>query len=287
MAIEQLVISKYLLTKAEKILSENNPISSGLAISLFQDTVESIIWVITKEMDADITRSTHFEQFWKIIPKAKKNSAQLELPLSAKMLELNKARVNFKHYGILPAESEATKFLAYTTQFAQEAVQQFFGLDFSKLSLIDVVSEKNIRGRLKEAEILIEENNLRQGIVSCAKAEYLSLAKFRQILPQVDDRLFSAGGIFGYDQSHEISQVFEYLANYLETLRNSSVANFLGVDLVEYARFRNLSPYIYQMDSGKLRYTLKYQGVFTQSDALFCLNYATQTAISVQQVGMQ
>ncbi len=72
MSIEQLAISKYLLLQGEKVLEENSPVSSGLAISLFQDTVESIIWVIVKEVEADVKGNVSFEQYWKIIPKAQK-----------------------------------------------------------------------------------------------------------------------------------------------------------------------------------------------------------------------
>lgn len=284
--MEQLAVSKYLLQKGEKILSENSPVSSGLAISLFQDAVESIIWTIAKEVEAEVKGNVSFEQFWNIIPQAKKNTQHIELPLSAKMHELNKARVNFKHYGILPAQTEATKFSGYAAEFAQEAVLNFFRLNFENLSLVDILNEEDIRNHLKEAQSFLKEDDLSQCIISCAKAEYLSLRKFREIFPPVDYKLSHAGDFFGGNQEHSINSLFNYLGEYLEALRSSCIVNFLGMDLVEYARFRSLAPYIVMTANGKLHCNMKYREKYTPADANFCIEYATRTAISVQQVGM-
>ena len=48
---------------------------------------------------------------------AKGNTKNISLPFKVKILELNKSRVNFKHYGNLPDISEAKKFKAYTEEF--------------------------------------------------------------------------------------------------------------------------------------------------------------------------
>jgi len=152
MAIQQLLLAKYLYQKGNEILSRQNPISSGLAISLFQDSVEILIWTIAKEFEASVNDNEPFFRLWDSIKSAKKNLNQTELPLKAKMIEMNKARVNFKHYGNLPDPSEALKFLAYTEEFLRTSMELFFNTKFGDVSFADLINNVQVKDKIKKAE---------------------------------------------------------------------------------------------------------------------------------------
>ena len=93
--IEQVVIAKRIFTIAERYSQQSDPLSAGLAISLFQDSVEQLTWCIVKNLDLDVKDS---EGFVSLLSKIEKKSGE-SIPQKAKVLELNKARVGFKHYG--------------------------------------------------------------------------------------------------------------------------------------------------------------------------------------------
>jgi hypothetical protein len=133
--INQLLLSKYIYGKGESLLDTNNPMSCGLAISLFHDAVELLLWTIAKEVDANIKERDSFIGLYDAITTGKKNKKHEEPPLKAKMVELNKARVNFKHFGNMPAPTDAIKFLGYTDDFLRESTKLFFNLDYEDISL--------------------------------------------------------------------------------------------------------------------------------------------------------
>lgn len=100
---KQLLLAKYILLRGQDLFSRDDPMSGGLAISLSQDSVEILVWTIAKELEAEVRDKDPFTKLLDSIESAKKNTARPPLPLKAKLLELNSARVNFKHYGNLPA----------------------------------------------------------------------------------------------------------------------------------------------------------------------------------------
>ncbi|PTB99790.1 hypothetical protein C9993_01375 [Marinobacter sp. Z-F4-2] len=107
--IEQVVISKRIFLIAEDYSRQSEPLAAGLAISLLQDAVEQLTWCIAKHQDLDVKDT---EGFVSLLKKIEKKSGEL-VPQKAKILELNKARIGFKHYGNLPATSESEKFRLY------------------------------------------------------------------------------------------------------------------------------------------------------------------------------
>ena len=110
--ISQLLVSKKLYHEGCRQLSLNDPISDGLAVSLFQDAVEIYIWTLIKERSIDVGKNPEFTNNLGSIA-----NSGTSVPLKAKLLELNKARVNFKHYGNLPAHRDAEKFRSYAQDF--------------------------------------------------------------------------------------------------------------------------------------------------------------------------
>ena len=283
--IDQLTISKYLLSKAEKLADELHPLSAGLAISLMQDVVESILWCVAKHVDATVNDNTSFSKFWSLVKDAHKNPNKLQLPLSAKMTELNKARVGFKHYGILPATSEATKFLPYVTEFAQVAVERFFDLDYSQLSLVELIQSPDVRDKLKEAQKHLSAGEFEQCVILCAKAEYVALSRLHVGLPSMPRYFTSYASLFGGDGGYQLQQTLEQLSSSLNSLRTACIVNFLGLNLVEHARFRKIAPAIYMTMNEELHCGDIFRKA-SHDDAEFSIDYVVRSVISAQQAGI-
>lgn len=280
--IKQLMLAKYIFKKGEECIDIDSPMSSGLAISLFQDSIETVIWSIAKEVDAKVGDKDAISNIINAIPKGTKNSGNIPLPLTAKVLEINKARVNFKHYGILPATSEAIKYQEYTRQFIIEATRAFFNLDFDDISLADLITDDKIRTRLKEAETLLKEGSIDKSIKLCAEADYFVMRKLDVVFPGVDPHLTEAAHIFERDKLHQAHDFIRYIKEYLDVLRNASLVGLLGIKLTEYVKYKRIAPKTIMFESGKFGRCIL-QGPLSTQDIKYCIDYVTKVAIGTQE----
>jgi soluble cytochrome b562 len=166
--IRQVFLAKQIYQESERLIERSSVAMIGLAICTAQDAVELFLRSVIKEHDIAIRDQDGFTVLLDAIDKAAA-SDQMKVPFRAKVLELNKARVAFKHYGLAPELAASRRLVAYASDFFAEACQRFFGFDFAELSLVDEVQNDVVRSALKRAEQAIEQGELREA--QCATAE--------------------------------------------------------------------------------------------------------------------
>ncbi len=174
--ITQLLLSKRLYICGSSYVDSQDPISAGMAISLFQDSIEIFCWSLLKELDAKPKENSQFTSYFDLVEKAPKNVESKKLPFKAKIIELNKARVNFKHYGNLPDTSEAAKFQSYTEEFLRLSFTEFFDKDFDNISLSELIPFKDIREVVISSEKAFSEERLDDCLCDLAKANSMLLS---------------------------------------------------------------------------------------------------------------
>jgi hypothetical protein len=280
MPVSQLIISKYLFKKGEEILQEGNPASAGLAVSLFQDSVEIMIWTIAKEVDVELKKYDSFLKIWDPIKDAPKNDKNLSLPLKSKIIELNTSRVGFKHYGNLPALSDGVKFLGYADEFIRETMKSFFNKDFDDLSLADVIKNEYIRKRIKVAEKYLLDDDFKNCLINCAEAELLSTKEIKLLIPKADSSLSDAGILFGIEKAPQGRQVFRYISDYLNSLREALIVSIIGNKIIDYLKFKNIIPSVIEMGDGSFRSRFR-RTKTSAEEAKFCVDFVTKYAINV------
>lgn len=239
--ISQLLLSKRLFSEGKVFARRSDPISGGMAISLFQDAVELLVWALIKEKSVAVRDSAGFVD--QLNALASEGHKLADRP---KVLELNRARIAFKHYGNLPAHTEAVKFQTYAEDFLKAGMQDFFGISFELLSMVSLVAFDEVKKHLEEAEKL-----LANGAPLAAAGTELALAKsalFGRVarhIPSVDknlerqdDALSNAtdGGRFGG---------FRYVTGYLNMLRDLSVATLMQLPLEDYAFITSRLPVVH------------------------------------------
>lgn len=121
--LAQLLLTKRLFLEGCEFTRNLDSVSCGIAISLFQDAVEMYFWALVKDRSLPVKDSFTFTSNLDAIEKA-----GIAIPDRPKIIELNKARISFKHYGNLPAPDEATKFRTYTEDFLRVAASTHFQL---------------------------------------------------------------------------------------------------------------------------------------------------------------
>ncbi len=177
--LDQLLISKKLYKEGCHQHELGDPISDGVAVSLFQDAIEIYIWTLIKDRGISVGKNSEFTNNLALIA-----AAGLRIPSQPKLLELNKARVNFKHYGNLPARRDVEKFRNYAQEFLVEACLEHFKVSFSDLSSIKLIRSEEIQEYFNSARSSVNEEQLRPAYESLGKAKFLIFNELSGRLPR-------------------------------------------------------------------------------------------------------
>ncbi|MBD2254453.1 hypothetical protein [Nostoc parmelioides] len=282
--IEQLLLSKRLFQEGEKYSLQNDPISAGLAISLFQDSVESIIWLVTKELGIDVKENESFTSLLNKVHQELENKLSIKLPLQAKILELNKARVNFKHYGILPDISQANKFRGYAENYLITIVELYFKNNFDDISMSELIRSDEVRSLIKQAEKNLNIKDYNACVAEIARAKAILFYKIRFLIPEVDKNIVNVASFFDRQSSSHVRNVFQYMSDYMNRLREISIINLCGVSVKEYNHFIKVLPYAVVLGDGNFQITHKFNNNFTEQDAKFLLKFIIDLALKIQSV---
>lgn len=275
----QLQLAKYLYDTARAFATRNNPMPCGLGVSLAQDAIELLAWTIVKEKKVPIKDKDAFNHLLDKI----ENATAISFPCKASMLELNAARVKFKHYGNLPLPGDATRLVQYAGECLREGMRIYFSIAFDSLSLADMITDLSIRERIKEAERHFEEGNFTQCISKCAEADLLISKPLDVLLPKVDRfGLREIGRLLDGNQSRALESLFEYTAKYMEGLRAVALAGLVNLEGRDYFKYKKLIPSAHQLMNGALEVSHK-RSTYTQEEALFCLKYVTEVGLRTQQ----
>lgn len=278
--IEQVVISKRIFTIAEDYSRQSEPLAAGLAISLLQDAVEQLTWCIAKHQDLNV-RDT--EGFVSLLSKIEKKSGE-PIPQKAKMLELNKARVSFKHYGNLPASSESEKLRIYVYDFLTLACQRYLETDFDEVSLAALIGSETIRGHIEAAQEALSKDDIQNAVSEAALGRFFMFKKLDVYLPKVDPGLRNADQIFqkipqvrGYG-----FKVFHYLTEYLRDVARFNAAALAGGDIGEHLYFERALPSVLEFQSGNTQVGFSGRNQPTKELAERAIKYVIDTTVRIE-----
>lgn len=245
---KQLLLSKRLFLEGTVFSERQDPISCGIAISLFQDAVELLVWALIKEGNIQAKEGSSFTQNIDALGKA-----GFQLTNRAQIFELNKARVNFKHYGNLPAPEEAVKFQLYAENFLRSSFEEHFHLSFEQLSLVDLLSSEDVKEHLRAAEEMTAASQYAESMTEAAKAKALIFKRLERLIPPVSRDLRHLDSLIPNELRS--ARVFSHLVDYLEVLREASLSALLRLPPKEFAFVRAELPAAFQYGDGRWQVT--------------------------------
>jgi len=282
MDVEKLLLSKFLLKTGESFIDPNDSMSSGLAISLFQDAVELVLWSVASAIEVNTGEKDGFVAIWQKInafPGSDKN-----LPFKEKIFELNKARVGFKHMGILPDPSLSFKYYRYTSEFIQVTVRQFFKIDYDSISLADLIHNKITRNHVKDAEQHLIESNYRPSLISCELAKQEIFKQFERILPEIDTSLEDFGSrIQTIEERDDLRREWSEILSFLGEMRTRVLMNTVNIKSSDFDHYKSIAPSLFITNNGNIHTTFRHQSDTPEEDVQFCIDFVTNTAITVQK----
>ncbi len=178
--IHKLLLARRLLDLARENLNSANELSLAIGVNLLQDSVEAFLLAVAEHVNAQIQSKTGFEQYIdlinsKITPKS--------LPFRARLLALNKLRVNSKHYGLAPAQSEVSGLLITVREFYDEVASALLGVTFAGISLIDLLGDGEAKELVREAEQAFANGEFETCLFNCRKAIFVRIEHDYDVAP--------------------------------------------------------------------------------------------------------
>ena len=144
--VGRLAFVRLLLEKSLDEAQRPPPYVYGAILSL-HDAVELFMQIATEHYGKK--KNDHaFKSYWTILGSC----APVVKVYESAMDRLNKARVDLKHYGNLPAPEQVKQFADHVSLFLDEAAAEIFGLQLADISPVCFVTIESVKGPLAKAQ---------------------------------------------------------------------------------------------------------------------------------------
>lgn len=282
--VERLALIKFHFNHGIEQSKQVDPLN-GFSILTFHDTIELFLNNVCEQKNIKIPKE--FMNYWteinkKIIPEI--------LSHQTSMQRLNKARVNFKHNGIIPSKSDIESFKIMTQTFFEENFIKFFNVDFSQVSLIDLIENKRSKERLKEAENAFQIKSIEECLSNLTISfayllhDYESNKKDKRYRSPFDFRdPFKSLRNIPVKSDYETKRFLTNVSEAINKIQNVLRLITMGVDYKQYVKFSALTPeYGFTSDDEVVPYKVK-RKTLSKEEFEFGKNFIINTAIKFQE----
>lgn len=282
--LKRLSLIKYIFENGIREYKQPEPLSMS-ALLLFHDSVELFLGLAIEHLDIFLPgkKDLSFTEYWDKI----KEERQIEVTQKGIMTRMNLARVAFKHHGTMISKLDLETFSSITYQFFIENCASLFAIDFSSISMVELVTEPEIREKLNEAIKLLDDMQFPESLDAINKAFFMMIAKYESNkMTRFYGSIFRIAASPSFFSSHDFhyDRNLEKLANYtiesIEEIQNTMKIVGYGIDFRKYSRFSYLTPIVYSKDQGEtLFFEHRYDRTlpFTEEDTKYCLDFCIES----------
>ena len=220
--------------------------------------------------------------YWDVIEK------KIGQPLlqQESMKRMNRARSQLKHHGVLPATSDVESFRVSTTNFFLENTPVIFGGEFESISLVDFVSNQEVRSKLQDAQNSIKNNQLKDALNEIALAFDVLVNAYKKNKSGYYLSPFYFGEDFTFHKSShmqergKMGEFIDRVGGAITPMQNAMAILCLGLDYRKYVKFKTITPHITHYIGG---YHIRDPDDRELGDCVFCLDYVIESAIHLQR----
>lgn len=264
----QLVLVRQLADEADRQLERDDDFGHGLAVSLMQDAVELLIRIVVRTRGIEVPARATWDQMADSISKAAADDNG-RVPHRARLEDLNKARVAFKHSGTAPSKADAHRLVRFGLEFLEVAVPRLMGMEYGQISLCAAVRNEEVRSLLVLAEAMLAEGRWKDATIEAADAVKHSESALHMLLPK-------ASSISG------MRDEYGGLAPYLDRLRLLAVGALVNIDPMELLVFQAIVPSVRRSMSGE-RDVMFTRTHASQDEAEEAVEFAIHFALAVER----
>lgn len=264
--IERLVFVKYLLKQAENSKELDRPLSSTAILTL-HDATECFLQLIFEQLTGKAKLSgqqildNYTEKINEILDERKEQMIN-----RAFIKRINELRNQLKHATIFIDKKNIQNLFSETELFFIDFTQIIFSLNFSEISLVELISNIEIRKHLTVAEKEIKNNNLQSAMFDIGKAFYELedmgtkvkgkygeniLSKHHKINYTLKYRARLGGGEPDRVLKENLNEIAKDINRLQDELFDLKKIISLSADLKKYMEFKNNIPYVTKIVKGE------------------------------------
>jgi len=206
-----------------------------------------------------------------------------KLSQKASMKRLNKARVNLKHNGILLNKSDIEAFRVNVKDFFEENTKLVFNINFSEISMIELIQNSEVRKILKDAQDFWTSKHYKEALERIGIAFNILISDYDHMIFDFEDLNESDFKGEEIDLSEGIKELNKILGKIQLTLKLLS----LKIDSTKYTKFHYLTPALYPGKDIYGKYSTYWSFVnqkeFNQEQVNFCLDFIIDCALKLQE----
>ncbi len=280
--LKRLTIVKYLyqIGVAQSQLPETMSFTSILS---FQDAIEIFLKLVAEKRNMNTDNNYPFMRYWDDIPT---------LTLKESIRNLNTRRVNLKHRGILPARQDIEVSRVNVSDFFAQNVMTEFNMDFTCISLVDLITFPTVRKYAMESEKAYLENNMSLAVENSAKAFAELLEAYESPMTgetRQSPFFFGTKGRNWMSSQHALQDISQDLARDLDSikksihqLQQSAKITSMGLDYRKYAKFKILTPEATKVDEGYFCELWGNDRKWTSANVQFCIDFVIECSLKLQ-----
>lgn len=278
--IKRLALIKLLYNNGMEQSKQPEPMNSFYVLS-FHDSVEMFLKLLTEHLNVQSDKLS-FIEYWDKVPT---------LTLKESFKKLNSVRVNVKHKGLLPSNSDIEFIRVTTTEFFNQNTIAFFNLEFADVSLVDLVVYESVRKYLLLAQSCLNAKKFEDSIANSSKAfnELIHVYETSKTLSFGSPFFFGKGSSFlgsgNYGRgTRKDKAALDKVFKSINTLSEALKLVALGIDYKKFVKFKLLTPIATRMQGGEivLQLTNVYDKKWTQENCNYCLLFVVESALMFQ-----
>lgn len=318
--MRRMAFIRYLMDKANEEATRPQPNPSA-SILTFHDAIELYLYLSAEHLDISKPKNIGFMEYWERI--SSELSGDTKLSHKESMERLNRARRNLKHAGNRPHSDDVLSFRVAVSEFVSENTPKIFGINYEEISLTGMVQFDRTRDYLQDAESFISDNEYADAIEKCALAfeslrqdlrwEYRDLFGFNPFFSTgMSPPRFHRSRVTGQRLAssttidREVGRSIETLQQDISTIAGavddnrksiqdlySSIESIgqelevigMGIDYLEYSRFRRIAPPVVHVASEEMETRGEIDDEFLNEDeADFCIRFVLDSALNLQDM---
>lgn len=288
MTLNQIILNrlsfiKYLYQDAVEKSKKPSPKDSA-SILTFHDAIELFLQLSVEFLNANPKTDIKFIAYWDIINQKLSGNQLLH---KAPMIRLNKARVNLKHHGQLINKSDIEAFRVNSKNFFEDNTPIVFGIDFSEISLIDLIENDEVKQILKDTQDFFKNRQYKEALERLAIAFYVLISDYEKSKTRYGKSPFLIGESSRFILTPDLTSDYREIAKSLKEIQEIIKMLCLDIDCRKYAKFRLLTPIIFRGKEIYDKYSTFWVSVkerkFNEEQVEFCFDFIIESALKLQE----
>ena len=271
---DRIVCAKFIFRRGSEHIDKPGIYSDGLAVLHFQDAVEMFLRATAEHLHCSIKETINFNQLIDEIDKIGKGTLTHRTALN----QLNKARVNFKHFGLQPKHDDVCKFHRDLEAFFPAATSTFFNFDYDSLSLVDLIKHCRTRNFLTKAEMLLASDDFSGSV----NASAIAFELYRNYAGHNESSRLRVSS----DEQRKTRDLIGAIESTFRDQQDQINLIMDGINLGDYRRFKRHAPNVNFSSANTVWATWHFHSTpdkLTREDAIFCLRFAIDSILLMQQ----